>query len=507
MGSPWASSNRSVTETRLTPKPPLPRIARMDKYTVAIVGGGFCGTVAAIRLLGSSQRGGPSLPFGSKVVLIEPGRAGEGLAYRAGPDYWRLNVPAKRMSAFPERPDDFLAWAQARNPLLTGDDFLPRAWYGDYLAERLDLARRRSPRWLAFEQIRSRATAIDVATGSARIALSNGDVIEADRVLLALGNSAAAAPLVEAPGAVNDAWNLNWTDRLPTYVPRVLLVGTSLTMIDQVLAIMDRRPDTRMMAISRHGLLPLPHEDELPVEAPIFDSAALLARGPLSRRLRFFRAQVAASDGNWRATVQQLRRMMPELWQAAPRTLRRRFLRHLRSYWDVHRHRAPRAASNEIERLCQRRRLEVAAGRIVGMRDIRRGIVVTWQPRGSDRLREELVDAVVNVTGPDPSPHRSACPLVQTLVKQGLCTSDELGLGWDTDPDGRLVDANGNASDVLFYAGPLLRAGHFEATAVPELGAHVQRTAATIAASLATNAGSCLRKIAAPMFRRAQATF
>ncbi len=46
-------------------------------------------------------------------------------------------------------------------------------------------------------------------------------------------------------------------DRLPTYVPRVLLIGTGLTMIDQVLAIAKRRPDARVMAISRHGLLPL----------------------------------------------------------------------------------------------------------------------------------------------------------------------------------------------------------------------------------------------------------
>jgi hypothetical protein len=30
------------------------------------------------------------------------------------------------------------------------------------------------------------------------------------------------------------------------------------------------------------------------------------------------------------------------------------------------------------------------------------------------------VDAVVNVTGPDCNPARSACPLVQSLVEQGL---------------------------------------------------------------------------------------
>jgi len=479
----------------------------MGKATVAIVGGGFSGTVAAIRLLTATHDGSPSLPFGSRVVLVEPGRAGEGLAYRAGPDCWRLNVPADRMSAFPERPGDFLEWARARNPLVSGSDFLPRAWYGDYLAERLDLARRRSPRWLAFEQVRARAIGIDVASGSARLSLSNGETLEADRVLLTLGNAPNAARLRNAPQVVDDAWNLNWMDRLPTYVPRVLLVGTGLTMIDQVLAIAQRRPDARVMAISRHGLLPLPHEDELPRPAPKYDAQSLLDRGPLSQRLHLFRAQVEASGGNWRGALQQVREIMPALWRAAPRRLRRRFLRHLRAYWDIHRHRVPRETLARIESLREKRRLEVMAGRIIGTRPINRGTVVTWRPRGSDRLVEELVDVVVNVTGPDGNPRNSNCPLVQSLVEQGLCEPDGLGLGWGTDPVGRLFDANGEASKVLYYAGPLLKARHWEAIAVPELRGHVQRTAAAISASLASSTGSYIRRIATPLFRREHSPF
>jgi uncharacterized NAD(P)/FAD-binding protein YdhS len=479
----------------------------MSTSTVAIIGGGFSGTVAAIRLLSSPRRGGPSLPFGSKVVLVEPGRAGEGLAYRSGPDYWRLNVPAEKMSAFPERPDDFLAFALARNPLVTGGDFLPRSWYGDYLSDRLEAARRRSPRWLSFERVRARATAIDVARSSARIWLTDGAVIDADRVLLALGNSPAAGPLAGAAGVVDDAWNLRWMERLPTYVPRVLLVGTGLTMIDVALAISDRRPDARMTAISRHGLLPQPHEDGTHRPATKFDATALLGRGPLSERLRRFRAQVVASGGDWRAALQQVREVMPALWRAAPRRLRRRFLRHPRSYWDVHRHRVPVDTRKRIDTLREKKRLEVRAGRIVETRRIKDGIVVAWRPRGSEAVREELYDAVVNVTGPDGDPNRSSCAFVRSLVDQALCEADGLGLGWGTDPDGRLFDANGNASEVLFYVGPLLRARHWEATAVPELRVHVARTTATIAASLATGAGSYIRRIATPMFRREQQAY
>jgi uncharacterized NAD(P)/FAD-binding protein YdhS len=479
----------------------------MNKATVAIIGGGFSGTVAAIRFLTAARKGGPSLPFGSKLALVEPGRAGEGLAYRQGPDYWRLNVPAERMSAFPERPDDFLAWARGRNPLVQGGDFLPRAWYGDYLSERLETAKQRSPRWLAFERLRTRATGLEVTGRRAQVRLLDGAVVEAERVLIANGNSPAAAPIAGVEDALEDAWDLRWTGNLPTYVPRVLLVGTGLTMIDMALAIADCRPDTRILAISRHGLLPERHEDTADAGAAPAHLGRLLARGPLSSRLRRFREAVAASGGNWRAGIQQLRAAMPQLWAAAPDPLRRRFLRHLRTHWDVHRHRVPQTALERIEAMKAKRRLEVEAGRLVSSRCIKGGIVVTWRARGSEALRETLVDAVVNVTGPDTNPARSACPLVQSLVEQGLCEPDGLGLGWGTDANGRLLDAQGVASPVLYYVGPLLRARHWEATAVPELREHLKRTTAAIAASLASATGSRLRRLAAPLYRRDSAAY
>ncbi len=374
-------------------------------------------------------------------------------------------------------------------------------------SERLDLARRRSPRWLGFERLRTRATGIDVANGSARIELMDGPVVEADRVIVTTGNSPAAGPLPGVLHAVQDAWDLQWIEELPTYVPRVLLVGTGLTMVDMVLAIADRRPDTRMLAISRHGLLPQRFEDLERAPPPKFDAQALLGRGPLSRRLHDFRAVVHASGGNWRAALQLVREIMPSLWRAAPRRLRRRFLRHLRAYWDMHRHRVPGATRERIDLLRNKKRLEIEAGRLVETRRIKGGVLVTWRPRGEETLREELVDAVVNVTGPDGNPNRSNCPFVQSLVEQGLCEADGLGLGWGTDPDGRMFDAAGNASQVLYYIGPLLRARHWEATAVPELRTHVQRTSAAVAASLASGAGSYVRKLATPLFRRETSLF
>jgi uncharacterized NAD(P)/FAD-binding protein YdhS len=441
-------------------------------------------------------------------VLIEPARPGQGLAYRRGPDFWRLNVPAERMSAFAERPDDFLRWARARDSDVEAGDFLPRAWYGDYLADRLALAQQRSPRWLQFEHILDHAMGLTVEEGIAKVQLTDGEIIEADRVLLALGNSTNAAPVAGIPQAdvIANAWNLNWIEKFPTYVPRVLLIGSGLTMIDIALAVADARPDTRILAISRHGLLPQPHGDCPSAGSRAnFDAEKLFAHGSLHARLRELRSRLG--DGDWRIAFQSVREVMPTLWQTAPRALRARFLRHLRAWWDVHRHRVPQTTLANIERLRQNSKLRVEAGRIVGTRPIKGGIVVSWRPRGDDKVREELVDAVVNVTGPNSDPRRSACPLVKSLLDQGLAKPDDLSLGWETDMEGRLLDCEGAASQIIYYAGPLLRATHWEATAVPDLRVHVDRTTAAITSSLATGAGSYIRKLAAPVFQREQPIF
>src|SRR6185503_13054493 len=127
-----------------------------------------------------------------------------------------------------------------------------------------------------------RATSIRIENGTARIGLADGESIEADRVLLALGNSPTAGPLSNVQ-ATDDALNMHWLEDLPSYVPRVLFVGTGLTMVDAMLALQEQRPDSRALAISRHGLLPLPHDHENSKRAR-FDAKAL-AHGPLSKRL------------------------------------------------------------------------------------------------------------------------------------------------------------------------------------------------------------------------------
>ena len=83
-----------------------------------IVGGGFSGTMAAAE----------AVRRGLTVVLVEGwARAGQGTAYSTREAVHLLNVPAAMMSAWADRPDDFVATGAA------ADAFAPRRDFGRYL--------------------------------------------------------------------------------------------------------------------------------------------------------------------------------------------------------------------------------------------------------------------------------------------------------------------------------------------------------------------------------------
>src|SRR5689334_5163479 len=117
--------------------------------TIAIVGGGFSGTLVAANLLRSQHWGT------TRIVLIERSAdMARGKAYANREHRYLLNVPAGRMSARPSSPLDFLTFAQQRIPDATAEDFLPRALYGDYLESILLDAEASAPAHVRFEPIR-----------------------------------------------------------------------------------------------------------------------------------------------------------------------------------------------------------------------------------------------------------------------------------------------------------------------------------------------------------------
>lgn len=452
--------------------------------TIVIAGAGFSGTVVAMNLL----RRPPTGP--TRLLLIErSGVFGRGAAYATRAFSYLLNVPASRMSASSAAPNEFLEFAQRRLLRVSGEDFLPRALYGDYLQDALLAAELSAPANVRLE--RRRADVVNVRRLDRglplRVELDDGDHVVADDVVLALGNPppltpAPLAAIAKHPSFIADPWihELHFQPH-----EQVLLIGAGLTAADVVnVASVDERRTPTLHLLSRHGLIP-PRQTAFRPDGFRGDGAALVAaatslRG-LTRSVRVLAREAEACGGDWREAITFVRGMAPAVWARMTPADRERFLRHLRAYWDAHRHRLAPDILQRIETLKARGRLSVHAARIESCRALGGRLIAVYRPRGAHRLQQLEIDRIVNCTGPDYGIARSREPLWRNLLQCGLAVADELGLGLRTGPYGAVIDADGWPAPHLFYVGPMLRAAHWEATAAAELRSHAEKLAALLA--------------------------
>lgn len=436
---------------------------------VAIIGAGFSGTLTAVNLARCGCR---------SVVLIEArDRFARGVAYSTRDQCHLLNVRAGNMSAFPGEPGHFASWLEARG-LGDGASFAPRRCYGRYLSELIEEAVQSG----AVRLVGGEALSLAAAPGEARVGLSGGRSVRAQAAVLAAGNLPPhpLRPISEAGVSeahyVNDPWSaagMAAIDRISAEPRDVLVLGTGLTMVDVVLSLAERGFAGRAVAVSRRGLMPRAHAGFAP--APL--SAAPPARlDPLLRLVRLRAAEVG-----WRAAVDSLRPFTVGLWQGAGEAERRRFLRHLRPYWDVHRHRIAPAVAARFAELEASGKVELIAGRLVAVEAGAGGVHATVSPRGGGPARRLEVGAIVNCTGPQGDIRRSRDPLVRQLLADGTARPDPLGLGFDVDPDSRVIGSDGSARANLYAVGPLTKGAFWEIVAVPDIRGQVSAVARALA--------------------------
>ena len=424
----------------------------MGPADVAIVGGGASGTLVAVQLL--RQARGPL-----RVALVErSGALARGLAYGPAEPCHVLNVPAGRMSALPEDPDHFVRWCGA-GP----DEFVGRATYGAYLEALLSEARAGAAPGVVLFAVPADVVRASVGDQDVRLVLRGGGELDARTTVLALGNFASPELQVPDGGLYLSAlyrrspWEPGALDGIDPEAP-VLLLGTGLTMVDAALSLRRRGHRGPIEALSRHGLLPHVHTDAEP--SPVRIGAAGL-RG-LLRALR----AAARREPDWRSAFDTLRPVTQRIWIRLPLAEKRRFLRHLRTFWDVHRHRMAPVVADAIAHLRGRGQLRVHAGRVHSFA-LTDGIALArFRPRGERLLQKLHAALIVNCTGPAAHLSEVQHPLVASLLEQGLARADVLGMGFLTDAGGSLL---GGGNGQLFTLGTLRRGELWETTAMPEL--------------------------------------
>jgi uncharacterized NAD(P)/FAD-binding protein YdhS len=426
---------------------------------VAIVGGGFSGAMLAARLAES----------GVACVLINAtSDFGLGVAYSTPFEGHLLNVRSNRMTAIEGRPDDFVDWLAANRPELAApSDFAPRKVYGDYVRARLAAVEAAHP-----GLIERRVAGVEAVTATG-LTLSDGSAVSAGATVLCSGNPAPNAAGEPAGGRViGDPWAPGALDRIEAS-DDIVIVGTGLTMVDMVQLLVARGWTGKATALSRRGLMPRPHNLLPDTPTPLPPEAL---SGPLSQRLKSVRE--LASKGCWRCVMEAYRPITADLWiQAAPAE-RARMVRHLRPWWDVHRHRIAARIGHALDALKAQGRLSVVAGRLGRVESGADGVTVHWSPRGGGTAGPLTAGWMIDCTGPA---HSAATdPLTAPLIASGRARLDPLRLGLELDASGRVLNADGTPDASLFVLGPPARAAFWETIAVPDIRKRIEAVVAAL---------------------------
>jgi uncharacterized NAD(P)/FAD-binding protein YdhS len=450
---------------------------RATPLPIAVIGAGFSGTMVALHLLAR---------IGPRAILLceRGGRFAHGAAYGTGEPGHLLNVRAANMSAYPDRPDHFVDWLAMREP---GDEaqvhetpagtFVSRGLYGRYLASLLQTALAEEAGSHRLILVGDEVVDLLPDDGGYRLVLAGGRQHRVAGAVLAMGNRLPVQ--VELGPYIANPWSCAFAMELRQGEP-VVVVGSGLTMVDVALQLHAAHFSGPVIAISRRGLLPLTHGATTPWPRPALSEEA---RGSLPRLLRRLRSEVEAAGAagvSWRSVVDSLRPITLALWQGLPAAEQRRFLRHARPWWDIHRHRMAPPVGQQIAAMIAGSYLQVRAGRIQSVETAPDGASVSYRPRNGRQVEEIRAQRVINATG-TVAPEQANSPLLERLIIAGLARPDRHVLGLQL-TDGLAVVGEGGVTPGLWALGPLGRGVFWECTAVPD----IRNQAAQVAEGIAT---------------------
>ncbi len=451
--------------------------------TLAIVGGGFSGTLAAVNLARLSNKPVQILLINSRYPL------GRGVAYGTKHPEHVLNVAARNMSAVPDHPQHFLDWLRTRveysdllEPQLR-ETFVPRRIYGDYL---------RSLLWNYLHPIDDHHPAaikviqgevIDIAVEENRrvnVVLGTGESFEVDRVLLATGNQPPSpigvlAESFSHPRYCADPWQ-DWPAKIPRPAEDIIVLGTGLTMVDVFLTLSARNWSGNLMAISRSGLIPQSHFRGIEYPEFLPNNPDQLPLHQLVELMEDHCARLRGLGENPGLLVDHLRPYTQRIWQRLSIGEKREFLSKYAARWNVVRHRIAQPIHQRLTEAITEGKVRIHRGKILQLEDQGERVGVTFEtPTGETHMLK--AGLVINCTGPCAGFSQTNVPLFQNLLNRGLVRPDELDMGIDVGAEFAVIDREGRHSDCLFAIGPLMKGTLWETTAVPELRGQAMRVA------------------------------
>ncbi len=441
------------------------------QYDVAIVGSGYSGTMVAVHLLEAKK--------GLRIALIERGKVvGRGVAYGTTDNKHLLNVRACEMGAYPDDVQHFYRWLEAHPQNVAAADitellpdaFVPRLIFGDYLQDLLQKARKVSE---GLEILHDEVEDIErLPEGDFRLMSKKGIELKATQVVLAFGNF---PPNKIKKGSQQDCpWFSDnpYSAQVCAELAKpgdVLIIGTGLTSLDVMLTVAPLKREGTIHFLSRGGRFPQPHKRYTPYQ-PFLDHNNLPKTCRNLLRLVHQELRTGAAKGfDWRAVIDSLRPFNQNIWKTLDHAERRRFLRHLRSLWDTHRHRcAPEIMAAKMQ-LEAEGRVVSHRGHILGYRPVGDQVDVDYRPSGTQEKKTLRVRRVLSCAGPQSDYRKLEDNLVRHLLNRDLLAPDPLRMGAHTCDGEQVCNRAGEPIPYLYILGSPQKGRLYESVAVPEL--------------------------------------
>lgn len=484
-----------------------------QQATVAVIGGGSVGTSFIRQLADELVAGTQTTPIGQVIVLEPSDHPGAGDAYQPDTPSNLLNTRVASMSPIAADPQHFHRWLLAHpqrwRPQFPGleptpDSFVPRALFGLYMADVFEEAvTRLQALGVRVEHIKHRVAAVRRSAFGYEVHTSQGRCIEAQSVVLAIGNLETRAwdHLRAHPGYFNTPYPCT---KLITEIDAkrsVCILGTSLSAIDAAVSLADAGHTGKIIMVSRNGRLPsvrgeqnldrkprlLTRErmqalalqrqegvslmeiaqllfQELEIcegQMPCLDAILRTGEGP-HRYLDSEISDALAHDRAWQAIVYALNDSIDLIWHMLSTDQKREFQAKFKSLWHSYRVSFPVQNARKLQRLLHTDQLTVYGGyQDVCFDDVsgRFAVHVADAVKGFEATL--YADHVVNATGytTDVSNCRSA--LLRGMLMSGLVVPDEFGgiqVHFDT---GHVISRSGGALPGLFALGSLATGTYF----------------------------------------------
>ncbi len=460
---------------------------------VGIIGGGFSGAAIAVHL----HRAAAALED-VRIIVFEPrATLGAGLAYSTLEPANRINVPAGRMSLYPDCPDSFIHYLERTNALAgdaaavlpDGQAYPQRRVFGAYVAAEI------APLLEAgiVQHRRSRVEHVVRHADGWELRTADGASHVADVVVVATSHPPPALPQVLKPlsGHPKLVADVNAEAALENIAAqdRVLIVGNGLTAADAFAALKRRGHHGQVVSLSRRGLRSRSHAVLSQEPFGDFIDPPSRSASELLRRIRKALRASHVSGATWHGVLDAVRLQGRDIWRNLPLVERRRVVRWLRPFWDAHRFRIAPQVETLLDEAIVFGQLQIVAGSLVSAQvDEGGSLHVDLRLRGKKDVTGIDVDAIIVTTGPAHGGILRSQTFLSDLEKTGILTLCPTGLGIHCDERSRAIDSHGQATETLLIGGPLARGTFGELMGLPQVTEHAIYVAEEIAGSLVSAA-------------------